>query len=91
MVVQLSPRIEASIARLVATGHYTDANDVIGAGLRLLAEQEHTHQIHLRALILEGFASGDPVELTDDLMHEIEREAEEAVRRGDVLSPHVCP
>ncbi len=91
MVVQLTPQIEERIAKFVATSHYSDAHGVIDAGLQLLAEHERVRQLHIRALIREGFASGEPVELTDDLMDEIEREAEEAVRRGDALSPHVCP
>lgn len=91
MVVQLSPQIEAGIAKLVASGQYADANDVIDAGLRLLTEQERARQLHLRALVHEGFNSGEPVELTDELWDEIERDAQEAVRRGDVPSPHVSP
>ena len=91
MVVQLSPQVMAEIKRLIATGRYADADEVIAEGLRLLAERERSRFLQLRAFVRAGFESGDPVELTDDLMDDIEREAEEAVRRGEVPSPHVCP
>ena len=91
MVVQLSPRVQAEIERLVTSGQYASADEVIDEGLRLLAERERARFLQLRDLVRAGFESGDTLELTPELMDEIEREAEEAVRRGDVLSPHVCP
>lgn len=91
MVVQLSPRIEAEIERLVASGQYADAGEVIDEGVRLLAEREHARFLQLRALVREGFESGEAVELTPEVMDEIEREAEAADQRGETPSPHVCP
>jgi putative addiction module CopG family antidote len=91
MVVQLSPRVEAEIERLVASGQYANADEVIDEGLRLLAERERARFLQLRDLVREGFESGDALELTPELMDEIEREAEEAAKRGEIPSPHVCP
>jgi len=47
--------------------------------------------LRLRALVREGFESGDERELTPELWDELEREADEADRRRDPLDPNVCP
>jgi putative addiction module CopG family antidote len=91
MTVQLSPQIEATIEHLVASGQYADAGDVIEKAVRLLEEREHERFLRLQALVREGLESGEGVELTPELMDEIEREAEEAYQRGEKPSPDVCP
>ena len=91
MTVQLSPRVEAQIERLIASGRYADAGDVIDEAVRLLAEREHDRFLQLQVLVREGFESGEAVELTPELMDDLEREAEEAYQRGEKPSPHVCP
>ena len=53
--------------------------------------QEQARFFRARELIVAGLNSGEGVELTPELMDEIEREAEEAYRRGEKPSPHVCP
>ena len=91
MVVHVSPRVEAEIEWLVSSGQCADANAVIDEGLRLLVEREQARFLRLRELVRAGFNSGEPIELTDDLWDEIDRDADEAAQRGDIPSPHVCP
>jgi hypothetical protein len=55
------------------------------------AEREHARFLQLQALVREGFESDEAVELTPELMDEIEREAEAAYQRGEQPSPQVCP
>ena len=91
MPVQLSPQIEAKIEQLVASGQYADAGEVIDEAVRLLAERDHTRMLQLQAMVRAGFESGEAVELTPELMDEIERQAEEAFQRGDMPNPHALP
>jgi putative addiction module CopG family antidote len=91
MTVRLSPQTEAQIEELVASGQFADADAVINEAIQLLAERELARFRQLQALVREGFESGEAVELTPELMDEIEREAEAAYQRGEQPSPHVCP
>ena len=91
MTVQLPADLEASIKRKVAPGRFDDEVDVIREAMKALDANEHERFLRLRALVREGFESGEGVELTPELMDEIEREAEEAYQRGEQPDPDVCP
>lgn len=80
MARQLTPQHEALVERIIAAGHYTDGDQVIGVALRLLEERAGRRD-RLRASIAEGLAAierGEGIEFTSELMDEIEREAEAA-------------
>ena len=91
MTVTLPPEVEAQIRNWIESGRYPDADAVLSDALRLLEEREYERFLRVRELVRAGFESGEAVELTPELMDEIEREAEEAFRRGEQPSPHVCP
>jgi DNA polymerase III delta prime subunit len=66
---------------------------VIRAALRLLEVRDQRAQ-DLRASIAEGLAAierGEGIELTPELVEEIDREAEEQIRLGVPPDPDVCP
>ena len=90
MTIQLAPETEALIREQLESGGYGSADAVIAAAVRLLAERDHALQ-SLRTKIQAGLDSGESVELTPELMDQIEREAEVAFLRGDEPDPDVCP
>lgn len=90
MTVSLSPQHEDLIREKVASGLYRSADEAIDAALRLLNARDQQMQ-QLRAKIQDGLDSGDGVELTPEVMDEIEREAEAAYHRGEQPDPDVCP
>jgi putative addiction module CopG family antidote len=93
MARQLTPEQEILIERIIAAGQYIDGDQVIQAALRLLEERARRLD-RLRGSIADGLAAigrGEGIELTPDLMDEIEREAEAAAERGETPHPDVCP
>jgi len=93
MARQLTPEHEAMVERIIAVGQYTDRDQVIDAALRLLEERAQRLD-RLRASIADGLAAierGEGIELTPEVMDEIEREAEAAAERGETPNPDVCP
>ena len=90
MSIRLSPRTEALIRQQVDSGRYATADEVIEAAVRLLELQDRQRE-RLRAKLQIGLDSGEGIELTAELMDEIEREAEAAYQRGEKPSPDVCP
>jgi antitoxin ParD1/3/4 len=91
MSVTLTPQTEEEIRSWIESGRYPDADAVIQTALQALKDQEEAKLLKLRELVRAGFESGPGVELTDELWEEMEREVDEAYRRGDEPSPHVCP
>jgi putative addiction module CopG family antidote len=89
MSVALSPQIENRIRDLVEGGRYPSASAVIERALDALDAQDAKFA-ELREQILLGF-QGEGAELTESLMDEIEREAEEAFLRGEEPPAHVRP
>ena len=87
------PELEADIRQRVASGEYAAETEVLRIALRLLDARERRAQ-EIRASIEEGMAAikrGEGIELTPELMDEIEREAEELARIGALPKPDVCP
>jgi putative addiction module CopG family antidote len=85
--------LEESIRQKVANGDYDDPSEVIRAAMSLL-ERRDQRLAEVRALVAEGLASverGEVRELTPELWDELEREAEEQIRRGVPPHPDVCP
>jgi putative addiction module CopG family antidote len=85
--------IEETIRRKVASGEYDNPSDVIRTAVRLLERRDRQLQ-ELRALVAEGLASierGEGRAWTPELMEEIERDVDEAIRLGLKPSPDVCP
>ncbi len=58
--ISLDDHFSEFLAREVATGRYRSASEVVRAGLRLLEDQE-TQMSALRAALVAGEESGEPV------------------------------
>ena len=93
MVIHVPDDLKASIRERVESGEYSDETEVIRTALRALKAREQRLE-EIRASIAEGLASierGEGIELTPEVMDEIEREAEEHARLGLLPKPDVCP
>ena len=93
MSISVPADLEDSIRQKVDSGHYGDASEVIRAALRLLEVRDRRVQ-EIRASIAEGLAAierGEGIELTPELMEEIDREADEQIRLSLPPDPDVCP
>jgi putative addiction module CopG family antidote len=91
MSIRLAPRVEALIQKKLESGPYRSADDVVEDALLALDEREQTRLRRLRAMVRDGFDSGDGIPFSAELMDEIEREAEEAYQRGETPNPDACP
>jgi antitoxin ParD1/3/4 len=93
MSVTLTPQVEDQIRRLMETGQYPDADSVVRDALRLL--EGHRNKIDaLRAKLQVGIDQlerGESVEVTPEFWEELDRDVDEALRRGDLPDPDVCP
>lgn len=89
MNVSLTPQLEAMVREQVASGRYNNASEVVRDALRQLEQREAQLQ-RLRVLIQEGEDSGEPIELTDELWDEIDREADEIAARGAPSEPRLA-
>lgn len=93
MARQLTAQHEALIERIVTTGHYQDADEVLAEALEQMALREGRRQ-ELREKLqvgLDELDRGEGIAWTPDLMDQIEREADEMFRRGETPDPDVCP
>jgi antitoxin ParD1/3/4 len=92
MNVNLTPRLEAMVREKVESGLYNNASEVVREALR---EMERKDQLErLRKSLQEAdeqVARGDYYELNDETWERIEREADEADRRGEPIDPDVWP
>jgi putative addiction module CopG family antidote len=91
MTLTLTVELEERIRHWIDTGRYQDAEAVVVKALEALEAEEQARFLKARELILAGLNSGPTVELTEELMDEIERDAEVAYLSGEKPSPHVCP
>jgi antitoxin ParD1/3/4 len=92
MSIQLSPQVEALIRAKVDSGQYASADEVVRAAIPLLDERDRLR--HLRSLLAVGLEQadrGELIDLTPELLDDIDREVDERYRRGDQPSPDVCP
>lgn len=93
MTRQLTPQHEALLDRIVATGQYHDADQVIGEALEMFAERQRRLQ-WLRAELqpaLDQEARGDLIEITPDYIEDIQRRALEGARQGKPIRDAVKP
>ena len=75
MNVSLTSKLEGIVKKLVKTGRYSSASEVVRDGLRLIDEREQLRQIKLQALkeaIKEGRESGESIPF----------DAEDIIKRG---------
>lgn len=93
MVTHLSARLEERIAKMVSSGQYADAEEVLDQAVALLESRDHRLE-WLRNAIAESdaaLARGEGVRYTPELMDALEAEAHERCLRGERPSPDVCP
>jgi antitoxin ParD1/3/4 len=88
MPVTLDPQQEALIRQKVESGLYQDADEVIGAALRLLDEHDR-RRWHQQALA-EG-ELGEAIELTPERMDQIMQRALDNMRSGKPIRDAVKP
>jgi len=93
MPTALTPEHEAVVERMIASGRYVDADEVIGEALRQLEERaERLAQLQAALAIgEEQIAAGRVVEWTPALHAAIMDEARTAARVGEQPKPDVCP
>ena len=93
MVIQVSPKVEAKIEELIASGRFVDAGDVIDKAVQLLEEHERK-LVRFRGLLAEGEEderNGNLIELTPARWEEIKESARRRALAGEKPSAHVCP
>ncbi len=93
MARQLTPQHEELIDRIAASGEYADIDDVITEALSLL--DAHGQRLRwLRAQMAtaeEQVKRGEVVELTDEVLDELDREVDERLQRGETPSTDAFP
>lgn len=92
-MIQLTPQAEASIRESIASGLYRDAEEALSVAVRLLEDRDRKI-MELRQSIAESVAAtdrGEGIELTSEVMDQIEREAEAACAAGEIPHPDACP
>jgi putative addiction module CopG family antidote len=93
MVRTITPDQEAIVERILATGEYADAHDVVTNALLLLEERDRRRR-WLQAEIQKGIDSaerGELIEFTPSFMDDILREAEEGSEHGKPIRDAVEP
>ena len=93
MAVQVRSQTEAEIARLVASGEYADAAEVIDKAVQLLVERDRQLRWLREELAIgeEQARRGEVVELTPERLEEIKRRGFEAARNGKPIKDAVKP
>lgn len=92
MARQLAPDHEALVDRIIASGPFSDADQVIGEALRLLEEQVRLQQLRAKLQIgLDQLDRGEFIPWTLELTADRLRVARERVAAGEKPHPDVCP
>ena len=92
MTVTLTRQHQVLVERMIATGQYEDAEEVIGQALRLLDEHEQEQQV--RAKLQSGIDQldrGEGALFTAEWSTERLRVLRERVAAGETPHPGVCP
>lgn len=93
MVANLKPELMARIERLRAVGSFSEADDIIEAGVRLLEEQlDRLEWLRAELLIAdEQMSSGDLVPYSAETIDRRLEQARERTSRGSMISDAVRP
>jgi antitoxin ParD1/3/4 len=92
MTVTLTRQHEDLVERLVASGQYEDAEQVIGQALRLLEEHERLQQLRAKIQIgLDELDRGEAIEVTPEFWDVFDREVDDRLLRGEMPNPDICP
>jgi antitoxin ParD1/3/4 len=93
--VNLGKPYEEFIHKLVASGYYASASEVLRDALRLKMEQSQQWQTNrLQQLVQEGLddiAAGRVVEYNDDFWDNINRSVKENIKANKTIPDHVRP
>lgn len=89
---QLAPDHEALVERMIASGRYADADQVIGEALRLLEEHERLQQLRAKLQTgLDQLDRGEGIPFTAEWSADRVRVARERAAAGEQPHPDVCP
>jgi len=89
---QLAPDHEAVVERMVASGQYGEADQVIGEALRLLEEHERLQQLRAKLTIgLDQLDRGEGIPFAAEWSADRVRVARERAAAGALPHPDVCP
>ncbi|WP_052134748.1 ribbon-helix-helix domain-containing protein [Sphingomonas sp. 37zxx] len=85
ITIEVDEAEASGIDHAVAAGDYADAEAAVRAAVRFWNRAREAEISRLRALIEEGLASGDPIDMPDDFFQDIIRRGNErlaAARAG---------
>lgn len=92
MNVSLTPHLEAMVREKVASGRYTSSSEVVREALRLLEEREKLNNLRSAIQVgLDEIAAGAGVPYSPAVLAEIDRDADELIRRAEPVDPDVRP
>ncbi len=92
MNITLPPETAEQVRRLVESGQFEDADDVVSRALELLTNEQKPKRV--KELIAEGeasYARGEFVEVTEGFMQDALERARERSRLGLPIPDHVKP
>ena len=82
MNVSLTPELEALVNEKVASGRYSSASEVVREALRYMADRDQNSEA-LRAALVQGLESGDPVPFdAKKLREDIRKRAKQIKKRS---------
>jgi Arc/MetJ-type ribon-helix-helix transcriptional regulator len=93
MTTRISARLEEKMSKMISSGQYADAEEVLNQAVALLESRDNRLE-WIRSAIAESDAAnerGEGVRYTSELMDALEAEAHERFLRGERPSPDVCP
>lgn len=91
--ISLGDHFTSFADELVRSGRYGSVSEVVRDGLRRI-EADERQLTWLREQIAEAvsqYKAGNVHEVNDAFWEKLDREVDEALIRGDLPSPHVCP
>ena len=83
MVIRLTPRHQAQVEEILTNGHFSSADEVVDAALKLLEEREKrlTELDAIFSAAEQQIAEGRTVRYTPELFDRLKREAAENARQ----------
>ena len=93
--IQLGAPYEEFIKKVIATGYYSTATEVIRDALRYKMGQMEQNRIdHIRSLVAEGQASkdrGDVIEYSEDYLDDLMERARKSLTEDKSIPDHIRP